>query len=102
MMKFDDSYELLADLRGECPKKAADKLQNQMKQVIAALEQGQRDAAKVQKLFDAFCANALKIADESGIDVRFLRDCLAGDVLYLLDWFGLELDVSDAMRRFQK
>ena len=97
-MKFDESYELLADVYAELPKKSADKLANSIKQAVAALEQGQRDPAKVQKIFDKLCANALKIADETGTDARFLRDCLAADVMYILDWFDLTLDVEDAMR----
>ena len=97
-MKFDESYELLADIYSEFPKKSADKLCNHVKQAIFALEQGQRSPAKVQKIFDKLCANALKFADESGADIRFLRDCLAADVMYMIDWFDLELDVEAAMR----
>lgn len=97
-MKFDESYELLADVYAELPKKSADKLSNHLKQVIAALEQGQRDPDKVQRIFDKLCENAKRFADETGTDTRFLRDCLAADVMYILDWFDLTLDVEDAMR----
>lgn len=95
-MKFDTSYELLADLAGgNFPKKSTDKVKNALKQAISALEAGQRDPAKVQKLFDKVTAAAAG-AFPDGTDE--LRDILAADVLYILEWFEIDLDVEDAVR----
>lgn len=99
-MKFDESYELLADVCAELPKKTADKLCNHVRQAISALEQGQRTPEKVQKIFDKLCMVTVKSANEAGTDTQFLRDCLATDVMYILDWFDIALDVEDAMRKF--
>ena len=100
-MKFDDSYELLADLYGDSsfPKKSTDQLKNHLKQAIAALEQGQREPAKVQKIFDKVSiAAAAAFKDLKAASRQELRDILASDVLYVIEWFELDLDVEDAMR----
>lgn len=96
-MKFDDTYELLADLYADkaFPKKACDQLKNHMKQLIAAIEQGQKDPAKVQKLCGKITAAAAKLFPGQTNEVR---DVLAADLLYILDWFELDLDVEDAVQ----
>ncbi len=99
-MKFDESYELLADLYGDnsFPKKNVDKLKNQMKQTVSFLEQGQHEPAKVQKQFDKVCITAAGAFPESRAEVQ---DILAADVLYILEWFEIDLDVEDAMRELK-
>ena len=103
-MKFDESYELLADMYADrtYPKKLTDKVKNHIKQTISVLEQGQTDAAKAQKLFDkmTLAINRLEAEfDAAGSELDTVaRDCIATDVIYILEWFGIDLDVEDALR----
>lgn len=103
-MKFDESYELLADMYADSyyPKKLTDKVKNHIKQAISALEQGQKDPAKVQKIFDKMTAAINRLEEEfedAGSELETsARDCIATDVMYILDWFELELDVEEALR----
>lgn len=103
-MKFDEGYEFLADMYEDTyfPKKLTDKVKNHIKQAVAALEQGQKDPAKVQKIFDKMTLAINKLMPEfedAGSELETVaRDCIATDVMYILDWFELELDVEDALR----
>ena len=93
-MKFDESYELLADLYadGSFQRKQTDKLKNALKQAISALEQGQREPSKVQKILAKVTAAADTAFPDSKAEVR---DILAADVMYILEWFEIDLDVED-------
>ncbi len=103
-MKFDESYELLADMYADrsYPKKLTDKVKNHIKQTISALEQGQKDPAKVQKIFDKMTIAINRLEPEfeaAGSELETAaRDCIATDVMYILDWFELDLDVEEALR----
>lgn len=103
-MKFDENYELLADMYADSyfPKKLTDKVKNHIKQTISALEQGQTDAAKAQKLFDKMTKAINKLETEfenAGSELETAaRDCIATDVMYILEWFEIDLDVEDALR----
>lgn len=103
-MKFDEGYEFLADMYEDTyfPKKLTDKVKNHIKQAVAALEQGQKDPAKVQKIFDKMTLainNLMPEFEDAGRELETVaRDCIATDVMYILDWFELELDVEDALR----
>lgn len=103
-MKFDEGYEFLADMYEDTyfPKKLTDKVKNHIKQAVAVLEQGQKDLAKVQKIFDKMTLAINKLMPEfeaAGSELETAaRDCIATDVMYILDWFELELDVEDALR----
>ena len=96
-MKFDDTYELLADLYADKAfnKKSCDQLKNHLKQLISAIEQGQKDPTKVQKLCGKVTSAAAKLFPGKTDDVR---DVLAADLLYILEWFELDLDVEDVMQ----
>ena len=51
--------------------------------------------AKVQKLCGKVTAAAVKLFPGKISDVR---DILAADLLYILEWFELDLDVEDVMQ----
>lgn len=103
-MKFDESYEFLTDMYEDSyfPKKLTDKVKNHIKQAVAALEQGQKEPKKVQKIFDKMTLAVNRLMPEfeaAGSELETAaRDCIATDVMYILDWFGLDLDVEDALR----
>lgn len=94
-MKFDDSYLLLEDLYADksVPKKQTDQVKAQLGQIIARLEQGCREPSKLQPAFD-------KLTDTvNGLGWEEAAEAVAADVLYILEWFDVDLDVEDALRR---
>lgn len=93
-MKFDDSYQLLEDLYAEksIPKQQTDQVKAQLCQIIASLEKGMRDPEKLQPAFDHLTETV------NGIGAEDAGEAVASDVLYILEWFDVDLDVSEALR----
>ena len=99
-MPFDDSYELLADLYddGSYPKPAIDRLVKALRRTVKSLEKGRRDDATVRSAFAPVIEEANAVTAElAAAGITLDRDILAEDVLYILEWFDLDLDVEDVM-----
>ena len=96
-MKFDESYELLEDMYADrsFPRKQTDQMRNLLRQVIKTLEQGERSPKNVQAAFDRMTEGMNRLM----ADCPDAEEIVAADVLYILDWFDLSLDVEDALRK---
>lgn len=96
-MKFDESYELLEDMTADSsfPKKLTARIKAQMKPVIVLLEQNVRDTAKLQAAFDKMTVAINPLMQEC----PDAEEIVAADVLYILEWFDIDLDVDDALRK---
>lgn len=96
-MKFDESYVLLEDMFEDSsfPKKLSGKMKSLLKQVISLLEQGTRDTGKIQAAFDRMTDGMNPLVEEC----PDAAEIVAADVLYILEWFDLDLSVEDALRK---
>ncbi len=103
MKKFDANYRLLAEMYedGYFPDFLVDKVKSLVEEVIAFLETGERDPEKVQGKFDwmTLAINDLQEEfEENDSEIETAaRDCIGGTVGYILQWFGVEIDVEDAI-----
>ena len=99
-MPFDDTYELLADLYDDdsYPKRDVDRLVKALRRAVKSLENGKHDAAAVRAAFAPLAeeTNAVS-ADLQSAGVELDTDVLAADVLYILEWYDLDVDVEDIM-----
>ena len=99
-MPGDDTYELLADLYDDdsYPKRDVDRLVKALRRAVKSLEKGKRDAAAVRATFAPLVAEAKAVsADLQSAGVALDTDVLAADVLYILEWYDLDVDVEDIM-----
>ena len=96
-MKFDESYTLLEDMLEDSsfPKKLTGKLKHQLQQVISMLEQGKPSLEKIQAAFDRMTQGVNPLVAEC----PDAAEIVAADVLYILDWFELNLTVEEALRK---
>ncbi len=96
-MKFDDSYMLLEDMTEDSsfPKKLTGRMKQQLAQVITLLEQGKPSPEKLQAAFDRMTQALNPLVAEC----PDAAEIVAADVLYILDWFALDLTVEEALRK---
>lgn len=104
MKKFDENYELLADMYqdGYFPNFLVDKVKDLLQNVIAYLETGEQDIEKIQKQFDemTLAINGLQEEfEENDSELETgARDSIGETVEYILKWFQIDLDVEDAIQ----
>ena len=105
MMKhFDPNYILLDEMYQDeyYPDFLVDKVKEEIRKVIDLLESGETDTDTIQeKLDDMTCAiNDLQEEfDENESEIETVaRDCIGITVGYVLDWFGIPIDVEEAIR----
>lgn len=104
MKKFDGSYRLLDEMYNDCyyPDFLVDKVKAELEKVIVLLESGETDPDIIQeKLDEMTCAiNDLQeefYENDSEIET-VARDCIGVDVGYILNWFGIPIDMEEAIR----
>ncbi len=103
MKKFDESYVLLEDMYndGYFPDFLVDKVKNTISPVIALLENGETDNGIIQKKLDKMtCAiNDLQeeFEDNDSEIETVARDSIGTTVEYILKWFGIDIDIEDAI-----
>lgn len=104
MKAFDRNYKLLEEMYEDeyYPDFLVDKVKAQLQKVIDLLESGETDREAVQeKLDEAVCAiNDLQgkfVLNDSEIET-VARDCIGESVGYILEWFGIPIDVEEAIR----
>ena len=104
MKPFDINYKLLDKMYqdGYFPDFLVDKVKNELQKVIDLLETGETDTKIIQeKLDQTVCAiNDLQDefdANDSEIET-VARDCIWETVGYVLEWFGISIDVEEAIR----
>lgn len=103
MKKFDESYVLLKDMVEDdyYPKFLVKKVKDCITPVIALLESGERDKEVIQAKLDemTLAINDLQEEfDENDSEIETVaRDSIGVTVGYILDWFGIDIDVEDAI-----
>lgn len=104
MKAFDSNYKLLDEMYqdGYYPDFLVDKVKAELQKVIDLLERGETDTEFIQeKLDEAVCAvNDLQDEfDENDSEIETVaRDCIGTTVGYILEWFGIPIDVEEAIR----
>ncbi len=104
MKAFDKNYKLLDEMyRDEYyPNFLVDKVKGELQKVIDLLETGETDTEVIQeKLDEVVCAiNDLQEEfDENDSEIETVaRDCIGENVGYALEWFGIPIDVEEAIR----
>jgi uncharacterized UPF0160 family protein len=104
MKAFDSNYQLLDEMYEDeyFPDFLVDKVKNELQKVIDLLENGETDTEAVQeKLDEVVCAiNDLQDEfDENDSEIETVaRDCIGETVAYILEWFGIPIDIEEAIR----
>lgn len=104
MKKFDENYQLLADMYhdGYFPDFLVDRVRELLQNVIAKLETGEQDLEMIQKQFDEMTLAINDLQEEFEENDSELetgaRESIGETVEYILKWFQIDLDVEDAIR----
>ncbi|MCI8694154.1 MAG: hypothetical protein HFH91_15820 [Lachnospiraceae bacterium] len=104
MKTFDPNYKLLEEMYQDeyYPDFLVDRVRDEIQKVISLLESGETDTEAVQeKLDEAVCAiNDLQEEfDENDSEIETVaRECIAAAVAYILEWFGIPIDIEEAVR----
>ena len=104
MKAFDSNYQLLDEMYEDeyFPDFLVDKVKNELQKVIDLLENGETDTEAVQeKLDEVICAiNDLQDEfDENDSEIETVaRDCIRETVAYILERFGIPIDIEEAIR----
>ncbi len=104
MKVFDMDYKLLDEMYQDeyFPDFLVDKVKAELQRVIDLLESGETNEEVIQKaLDDAVCAiNDLQEEfEENDSEIETVaRDCIGESVAYILEWFGISIDIEEAIR----
>ena len=104
MKAFDPNYKLLDEMYQDeyYPDFLVDKVKEELQKVIRLLESGETDVGAVQETLDeAVCGiNDLQEEfDEHDSEIETVaRDCIGVTVAYILEWFGIPIDIEEAIR----
>ena len=104
MKTFDPDYKLLDEMYQDdyYPVFLVDKVKDELQKVIDLLESGETDTEVIQeKLDEMTCAiNDLQEEfDENDSEIETVaRDCIGETVGYVLEWFGIPIDMEEAIR----
>lgn len=103
MKKFDESYVLLEEMYNDdyFPDFLVDKIKRQICGVISLLESGETDKTVVQERLDKMTLAINDLQEEfeendSEIETA-ARDSIGETVGYILEWFGIDIDVETAI-----
>lgn len=103
MMRFDEGYTLLADMRNDeyFPEFLVDKIEVLIREVIALLESGEKDIDTVQAALDKMTLAINDLQEEfeendSEIETA-ARDSIGETVEYILKWFDIDIDIETAI-----
>lgn len=103
MKKFDENYVLLEEMYndGYFPNFLVDKVKELICPVIVMLENGERDKKIIQDGLDkmTLAINDLQeeFEDNDSEIETVARDSIGETVGYILDWFGIDIDIEDAI-----
>ena len=104
MKKFDKNYKLLKEMYEDdyYPVFLVDKVRDELQKVIDLLETGETNTDVIQeKLDEVVCAiNDLQEEfDENESEIETVaRDCIGVTIDYILKWFGIPIDMEEAIR----
>lgn len=104
MKAFDLNYKLLDEMYQDdyYPAFLVDKVKDELQKVIDLLENGETDTEVVQETLDEAVCGINDLQDEfyendSEIET-VARDCIGVTVDYILKWFGIPIDMEEAIR----
>ena len=104
MKRFDPSYSLLEEIYQDdyYPNFLVDQVKAEIQKVIDLLESGETDTEIIQENLDemTLAINDLQDAfDENDSEIETVaRDCIGITVEYVLNWFGIPIDMEEAIR----
>ncbi|MCI8501104.1 MAG: hypothetical protein HFJ85_02580 [Oscillospiraceae bacterium] len=104
MKRFDESYLLLEEMVNDdyYPKFLVEKVKEQILHVIRLLENGETSQDVIQKKLDemTLAINGLEEEfEENDSEIETVaRDSIGITVGYVLDWFGIDIDIETAIR----
>lgn len=104
MKAFDTSYKLLSDMYQDeyFPDFLVDKVKAEIQKVISLLERGENRTEIIQEKLDEAVRgiNDLQAEfDENDSEIETVaRDCIGETVGYILEWFGIPIDIEEAVR----
>ena len=104
MKRFDPSYSLLEEMYQDdyYPNFLVDQVKAEIQKVIDLLESGETDTEIIQENLDEMthAINDLQDAfDENDSEIETVaRDCIGITVEYVLNWFGIPIDMEEAIR----
>lgn len=104
MKKFDESYSLLQEMTEDdyFPDFLVEQVKAEIQKVISLLESGETDTENIQRKLDEMTVaiNDLQEAfEENDSEIETVaRDCIGTTVAYVLDWFGIPIDMEEAIR----
>lgn len=104
MKKFDESYEPACGYVSGCVflDFLVDKVRDEVKNVICFLETGEQDLEKIQDKLDEMTDAINDLQEEfeehdSELETA-ARESIGETVDYILHWFGIDIDVEEAIR----
>ena len=94
--------ESVAYLHEYYPDFLVDKIKDELQKVINLLESGETDTEAIQETLDEAVCGINDLQDEfyendSEIET-VARDCIGVTVAYILEWFGIPIDMEEAIR----
>ncbi len=104
MKRFDPRYSLLEEMYQDdyYPNFLVDQVKAEIQKVIDLLESGETDTEIIQENLDemTLAINDLQDAfDENDSEIETVaRDCIGITVEYVLNWFGIPIDMEEAIR----
>ncbi len=104
MKTFDPNYKLLDEMYQDdyYPAFLVDKVKDGLQKVIDLLEGGETNIEVIQNTLDKAVCGINDLQDEfyendSEIET-VARDCIGDTVAYILEWFGIPIDIEEAIR----
>lgn len=103
MKSFDAQYQFLQEMYQDnyYPEFLVDKIKALLVNMADYLAEGDHQLDEIQERFDymtrAINDLAKKFEDNDSEIETVARDAIATDVIYMLDWFDLAIDVEDAL-----
>ena len=108
MKTFDPNYKLLDEMYEDnyYPTFLVDKVKNELQKVIDLLESGETDTEVIQKTLDEAVCGINDLQDEfyeNNSEIETVaRDCIGVTVAYILEWFGIPIDMEEAIREKER
>ena len=103
MKKFDENHALLEAMYDDefFPDFLVDKIKVLVQELIGFLESGETDLEVIQEKLDEMTEEINSLQEEFEENDSELetvaRDSIAETVEYVLNWFGVDIDIEDAL-----
>ena len=104
MKAFDPNYKLLDEMYQDeyYPDFLVDEVRDALQKVVDLLESGETNTEVVQETLDEAVSSINDLQeefDENDSEIETVaRDCIGVTVAYILEWFGIPIDMEEAIR----